>query len=75
MTKSKVFLIIIGLFVFFILFYWFQIRPSVIVSRCNTLSLKGAIEVAPTYLKKDMGFENKTYERFYERCLRKEGLK
>jgi len=86
MNKAKIICLILVAMVGFFLFYWYQIRPSLIYSRCDT---EAKVDAANEQLRKlklvGMGIKEATsagilyssedYEFAYKYCLRESGLK
>lgn len=68
-----------------VLFYWFQIRPSIIYSNCHRIATEEAIETLKTRSEMADGYKYKEavekgmylkddYDYFYKRCLREKGI-
>jgi len=82
-NQWKVILII--LLIVFGLFYWFQIRPSIIYSDCNRIAADKAEKLLKTKSEMEGGYKYKEaaekelflkddYDSYYEKCLREKGL-
>jgi len=62
------------------LFYWFQIRPSKIYSKCDTSATTLARDLYkfnnPYNLKEiERGIQNRdSYDSYYKKCLRSKGI-
>ncbi len=76
MKKSKIIKSILIALIVFGLFYWFQIRPSRIFSRCDESAKISAIK----FYKEENPWENEgrylisNYEFKYKQCLRENGI-
>ncbi len=70
--KSKIVYALITLLVGGLLFYWFQLRPSLIIKSCHQwiVDQPGSIED-----RLDIERHRAEYNALYQSCLHKSGLK
>ncbi len=82
---SKKSLIILVSIVVILLFYWYQIRPSIIRHECSNIAIKSAQQIYvdaynstgnanDCYEAQHGYFDTRTYDDYYKICLTNKGL-
>ncbi len=71
---SKKSLIILVSIVVFLLFYWYQIRPSIIRHECNKIAIQKSTSVLLMSPSGTTESFHSSYDYFYKMCLRDKGL-